>query len=60
MDTVMNIENVMESGIVVAFTNIRNHMIMRVGRIETNIVSMNKVRYVHPNNPTLINTLFCS
>ena len=60
MDTVMNIKNVMESGIIVAFENVKNHVIMRVGCIETNIVSMNKVRYVHPNNPTRINTLTCS
>ena len=59
-DTVMNIGNVMESGIIVAFDNERNNVLMRVDRIETNVVSMNKVRYVHANNPTLINTLACS
>ena len=41
--TVMNIDDVMESGIVVAFANVRNQMIMRVDHIEKNIVSMNKV-----------------
>ena len=55
----MNIENGMESGIVVAFENERNNVLMRVGHIEIIIVSMNKVRYVHTNNPTLINTLTC-
>ena len=58
-DTVMNIENVMELGIVVAFENEKNNVLMMVGRIEMNIVSMNKVRYVYDNNPTLINTLVC-
>ena len=33
-DTVMNIENVIESGIVAAFENERNNVIMRVERIE--------------------------
>ena len=56
----MNIENVMESGIVANFANVRDQVVLRVGCIEMIIVSMNKVRYVHPNNPTLINTLTCS
>ena len=58
-DTVMNIENVLESGIVVTFENERNNVLMRVGCIDTDIASMNKVRYVHPNNPTLIVTRTC-
>ena len=37
-DTIMNIENMMESGIVVAFANERNNMLMRVGRIEINML----------------------
>ena len=56
-DTVMNIENVMQSGIVVAFENKKNNVLMRVGRIEISIVSMNKFRYVYANNPTHINAL---
>ena len=59
-DTVMNIENLMKSGIVVAFENERNNVLMMVDSIEMNIVSMNKVRYMHPNNTTLISTLACS
>ena len=59
-NTVMTIENMMESEIVVAFDNEKNHVLTRVGRIETNVVSINKVRYVHPNNPTLIKILTCS
>ena len=59
-DTVMNIENVMESGFFVAFENERNNVLVRIGRIEMNIVSMNKVRYVRANNSALINTLACS
>ena len=59
-NTVINIENVLESGIVIAFENERNHVLMRVGCIEMKIVSMTKVRYFHPNNPKLINTLDCS
>ena len=54
---VMNIDKVMESGIVIDFENIRNQVIIRVGRIERIIVSMNKVRCVYPNNPTLISIL---
>ena len=56
----MNIDNVMESVIVVVFENVRNQVIMRFGCIERIIVSMNKVLYVHTNNPTLINSLACS
>ena len=56
-NTVINIENVMEPGIVVAFENERNHVLTRIVLIETNIVSMNKVRCVHHKNPTPINTL---
>ena len=58
-DTVMTIENVMESGIVVAFENERSNVLMRVGHIGIHIVSMNKFRYVHATNPILINTLIC-
>ena len=36
-DTVMNIGNVTESGIVVAFDNERSYILMRVDRIEMNI-----------------------
>ena len=42
-DTVINIDNAMESGIIVTFSSVRNQVIMRVGRIEMIIVSMNKV-----------------
>ena len=56
-DTVMNIENVTEPGIVITFEYERNNVLMKVGCIEMNIFSMNKVHYGHPNNPTLINTL---
>ena len=56
---VMNIDNMMESGIIVAFANVRNQVIIMVGRIERIIVSINKVRYVNSNNPTLISTLTC-
>ena len=56
-NTVMSIGNVMESGFVVVFENGRNHALMRLGRIEMNIFSVNKFRYVHSNNSTLINTL---
>ena len=56
----MNIDNMMESGIVVAFANIRNQLIMRIGRTESIIVSMNNVQYVHPSNSKLIITLDCS
>ena len=59
-NTVTNIENMAESGIVVAFENDMNNVLMRVGCIEMNIVSMNKVHYVHPKNPTLISTITCS
>ena len=59
-DTVMHIETVMESGFFVAFENERNNVLMRVSSIQMNIMSMNKVRYVHPNNPTLINICACS
>ena len=59
-ETVMNIENVMESVIVVTFENETNNMLMRVGRIDMNSFSIIKVWYVHPNNPTFINTLACS
>ena len=56
----MSIENVMESGIVVAFENEMNNVLMRVGCIEMNIFSINEVHYVHASNPTLMNTLACS
>ena len=59
-DTVMNIENVMESGVIVVFENKRNNVLLMVISIEMNILSMNKVHYVCPSNPTLINTLECS
>ena len=59
-DTVMNIKNMMEPGVIVTFENERNHVIRRVGCIKTNTVSMNKVRYTHPSNPSLIDTLPCS
>ena len=56
----MNIDNFIEQGIDVAFENKSNNLLMKVGCIEMNIVSISKVRYVHSNNPTLINTLACS
>ena len=59
-DTVMNIENELESGIVVAFDNKRNYALMRVGCIETSIVSIHEIHCVYANNPTIINTLTCS
>ena len=59
-DKVMNIDNITESWIIVAFDNERNHVLMRVDHAENNIVSMSKVRYVHPNNPTIIKILPCS
>ena len=49
-----------ESGIFIDFENEGNNVLIRVGRNETNIVSMNKVPYAYPNNSTLIQTLACS
>ena len=59
-DKVMNIDNVMEPGIAVAFENKKNHVLMRVGCIETSIVSIHEIHCVYANNPTIINTLTCS
>ena len=53
----MNTENMMESEIVGTFDNEKINVLMRVGRIEMNLFNMNKLRYVHANNPKLINTL---
>ena len=37
----------------------RNYVLTMVGHVEKNTFSTSKVRYVHPNNATLINALPC-
>ena len=56
-DKFMNIDNVMELRIVVTFANVGSQVLIRVGHIEIIIISPDKVRYVHLNNQTLVNTL---